>query len=311
MLRSRLERPGVPVPGGRSVRAAAVLALALAVSMPAAATATGSRPSSTNRAAGAPYPVSSPRADCPAQGTARDITVADAFAPHGRRALWVYRPAGADSADLPVLYLLHGLPGSSDDFYDSGLAGDVDRAICAGAAPFVVAAIDGSGPGGIDTEWGDDAQHRFGLESLVTGRLVAAVEGAHHRTRQHRAIGGFSMGGYGAVTLAERHPELYGSVASLDGYFHIDDPDGVFGDSSAAHDPGVLAPRARSLRVYLGVGDRDTVPGIAGETQRYGQLLADEHHPHLEEVVVHGDHSLATARRLFPSLLRFLETGWR
>jgi len=32
-----------------------------------------------------------------------------------------------------------------------------------------------------------------------------AVEGAHRRDACHRAIFGFSMGGYGAMNLAQRH----------------------------------------------------------------------------------------------------------
>lgn len=258
---------------------------------------------------GVPYRVSAASRVCPSRGHAVTMTVADAFADGGRRRVWVYRPAVPDSATLPVLYLLHGLPGSSDDFYNSGIAYDLDRAMCRGAAPFVVAAPDGSTPSTFDNEWADDAAGRFKLESLITGRLIGAVEGAHRRTRHYRALGGFSMGGFAAASIAERHPSEYGQFAAVSGYFHIDDPDHVFGDQAAQHDPDLLAPQASSMRVFLGDGDQQTDPSSYGETQRYAQSLIGSGQQ-IDEVVVHGDHSLATFRALVPSLTAWLESGW-
>ena len=73
--------------------------------------------------------------------------------------------------------------------------------------------------------------------------VISAVEGAHRRDRRNRIIAGFSMGGYGAANLALRHPTVFGAVASFAGYFHIDDPDSVFGGDprvESANDPAVL-----------------------------------------------------------------------
>jgi S-formylglutathione hydrolase FrmB len=39
--------------------------------------------------------------------------------------------------------------------------------------------------------------------------------------REHRGIAGFSMGGYGAVKLALKHPDLYGFVGTMSGAFDI------------------------------------------------------------------------------------------
>ncbi len=45
-------------------------------------------------------------------------------------------------------------------------------------------------------------------------------------TREARAIGGKSSGGFGALVLAMRHPELFAAVASHAGdcYFELGDP---------------------------------------------------------------------------------------
>ncbi len=56
-------------------------------------------------------------------------------------------------------------------------------------------------------------------ETYVIEQLIPLIDG-YFRTiadRAHRAIGGVSMGGYGAVMLAARHPELFASAASVSG----------------------------------------------------------------------------------------------
>ncbi len=56
-------------------------------------------------------------------------------------------------------------------------------------------------------------------ETYVIEQLIPLIDG-YFRTiadRAHRAIGGVSMGGYGAVMLAARHPDLFASAASVSG----------------------------------------------------------------------------------------------
>jgi poly(3-hydroxybutyrate) depolymerase len=42
------------------------------------------------------------------------------------RDVWVYRPPVPDSSTLPVLYFLHGIPGSATDPFKAGLAASLD-----------------------------------------------------------------------------------------------------------------------------------------------------------------------------------------
>jgi S-formylglutathione hydrolase FrmB len=56
-------------------------------------------------------------------------------------------------------------------------------------------------------------------DDYIARDLVAYVD-RHYRTlasRAHRGIGGLSMGGYGAVTLALRYPEVFAAAASHSG----------------------------------------------------------------------------------------------
>lgn len=121
----------------------------------------------------------------------------------------------------PVIYLLHGFAGSDDRWF--GLRGKyfinvpqaVDRALVAGVPEMIVVmpnaftAFQGSMYSNSVTtgDW----------EAFVTRDLVAYIDG-HYRTipqRESRGLAGHSMGGYGAVRLALKYPEVYSSIYSL------------------------------------------------------------------------------------------------
>ncbi|MDQ6873786.1 MAG: alpha/beta hydrolase-fold protein [Actinomycetota bacterium] len=229
----------------------------------------------------------------------------------GGRDLWIHRPAGPDRASLPVLYLLHGIPGSALAEAAGPLGARFDEIICRTHRPFVVAAPDGNAGG--DSEWGDAADGSFTLESMVTTRVIDAVEGGRRRPRQLRAIGGFSMGGFGATAIALRHPDLYGQVLSFGGYFRIDDPDHTFGADSDAHDPGRLLGAAGGLRLFLveGADDHEALQlgSIHGEADRFAAQLrplgvdVETDHPP-------GGHDPATWDAALPAAVSFLDAGW-
>src|SRR5439155_23608531 len=119
-----------------------------------------------------------------------------------------------DGTSLPVLYLLHGLPGDAASMASSlDLQLVLNQAFTTGTLePFVVAVPDGNSTGAEDPEWADAKNGAVRLDSFVTGGLIRAVEGRHRRDRDHRAIAGFSMGGYGALNLARRHVDRYGQA---------------------------------------------------------------------------------------------------
>jgi S-formylglutathione hydrolase FrmB len=213
---------------------------------------------------------------CP-PGTTQAVSVPDPTAPQGRRQVIVHLPPGPDRADIPVLYLLHGYPGDPQSLLDS-MNGMLDAQMCRTGRPFVVAAPDGEA-GGLDTERGDDTAGRFDVESFVTEATIDATEGSHRRSRTLRAIGGFSMGGYGAAALALRHPQLYSQVASFGGYYRLDDPDGVFADDDVddAPDQLVSAATAGQLRFFLVEGVQEDTAlqngSIRGEAERFATIL--------------------------------------
>ncbi|RCV51096.1 alpha/beta hydrolase [Marinitenerispora sediminis] len=265
-------------------------------------------------------PVVRPRpgevAVCRRPGREEIVRIPDPGAPDGGRPIWVRRPPGPDSADLPVLYLLHGSTGTHESITGAGAGPLLDREMCRTGVEFVVAAPYGQEVGGSDTEWGDAADGDFRIETFVTEKAVRAVEGDHPRPRHLRAIGGFSMGGYGAAALSLRHPDLYRQAISWAGYFRVDDPSGTFGDTPDPHAPDRLLddPAVRDIRFLLVEGTEDFTPlqegSIHGEARRFAALLT-ERGMAVQTRFPPGGHTYDVWTPTFPEAVDFLVTGWR
>jgi diacylglycerol O-acyltransferase / trehalose O-mycolyltransferase len=149
----------------------------------------------------------------------------------------------------PVLYLLHG---AYADYRSWTRYGDAE-AITA-RAPLIVVMPDG-GTMGWYTDWYEGAEPvRPKWETYHVGELVPWVD-AHFRTvaaRRGRAIAGLSMGGYGALGYAARHPGTFAAAASFSGALEIGSgqawgPRGENEGRWRAHLPIFLARRLRSL----------------------------------------------------------------
>lgn len=225
----------------------------------------------------------------------------------------VWRPPGPDSSLLPVLYVLHGVPGAATDPFQHGLAEILDDRLRTGYPPFVVASPDGNGEHYNDTEWADSADGSDEVESRFLDAVIPAVEGSHLRDRAHRAVAGFSMGGYGAMNIALQHPALFGQVVSVAGYFHPDDTSGVFhGNASllAANDPDQHAQNARGMHILLCEDASDGFPLIQGQAASFSKLLAADHIPATLRITP-GQHDWDYAIGALAGSLDFLTDGWR
>ncbi|MGH9138003.1 MAG: alpha/beta hydrolase, partial [Acidimicrobiales bacterium] len=135
-------------------------------------------------------------------------------------------PAGYDdparaATRYPVLYLLHGMSGDETDWTDLT---DVEEL----TAPhdLIVVMPDG-GRDGFYSDWLVGPQ----WETFHIGELIPFVDENYRTvaTRQARAIAGLSMGGYGAMVYAARHPDLFVAAASFSGAVDIADLGAVEG----------------------------------------------------------------------------------
>lgn len=109
---------------------------------------------------------------------------------------------------FPVYYLLHGL---SDDYSMWQRKTSIGRFVQ--MLPLIVVMPDGGR--GFYT----DALEGFAYESFITQDLIPLVDRMFHTVahRSGRSIGGLSMGGYGAIKMALKHPDLFVSANSHSG----------------------------------------------------------------------------------------------
>ena len=186
-------------------------------------------------------------------------------------------PDGFDPARdrLPVLYLLHGGFGQASDWTVSGRAEELTAGL-----PLIVVMPDG-GTGGWYSDWrnatpeGSQRWETYHLEEL---RPFIEARYGTRTDRMGRAIAGLSMGGFGAIHDAARHPDLFGFAASFSGAVDILHPgvsavvsaspfahQGTFGDLFGdrivdetrwrANNPVDLAANLRHVAVELRTGN--------------------------------------------------------
>ncbi|HEY6543128.1 MAG TPA: alpha/beta hydrolase-fold protein [Ktedonobacteraceae bacterium] len=165
----------------------------------------------------------------------------------------------------PVLYLLHGSPGSDKDWFTGGKADQsADTLIALGKIPELILVLpDGNGRPGATSEWGNSYDSQQNIETYVAHDLVQYVD-AKYRTipePAYRGIGGNSMGGFGAMNIAIHHPDVFGFVISLGGYYRAEGA--IWGNNPAyirANSPINVLPTdkpAWRLQIYLGAATKD------------------------------------------------------
>ncbi|PVU82527.1 esterase [Cellulomonas sp. WB94] len=205
---------------------------------------------------------------------------------------WVYTPPGYDpsaSTRYPVVYLVHGTPGTSADWMSGGDIAHVMDVLIAHhlVRPMIVVAPDVNGVGQSDTECLDSTRGGSQVETYLNQVVVPWVD-AHYTTAadwSHRAIGGMSSGGFCALDQGLRHPELYGAIIALEAY---DNP-GSGGRAMlatdaeiAAHSPRRYLPTmtfAHPVTVFLAAGgaarggDASEAAGLAAQLTARGQSV--------------------------------------
>ncbi|MFE5317415.1 alpha/beta hydrolase [Paenibacillus sp. NPDC056579] len=141
---------------------------------------------------------------------------------YARKSCFVYVPEGYDQGEerYPVIYLLHGMYQSESNWLLKGNAEQtLDRMMDEGTLRkcIVVMPNDGGyGTGTFYVNWYDGTGN---FEDYMLYDLVGEIDKAFRTIpdREHRAVCGLSMGGFGAFSLALRNPEVFGAAVSLSG----------------------------------------------------------------------------------------------
>ena len=231
----------------------------------------------------------------------------------------------ADKArTFPVLYFLHGLGDNEQFFVHSGAWNLVEDIREKGELKDILIAT----PDARSTFYINARDGKERYEDFLLQEFFPYVE-KHYRVatgRANRAISGISMGGYGALYLAFRHPQLFSSVSAhsaalieklpnflagaqpssprarvLGGAFG-NPPDPVFWQ---AHSPMVTARTANLVRlnIYFDCGDQDDFGFEAGAIA-LDKILTSRQIPH-EFHIYPGRHDPAYFAEHLPASLAF------
>jgi S-formylglutathione hydrolase FrmB len=198
------------------------------------------------------------------------------------QAVQVYLPPSYEqsSAHYPVVYFLPGFGSDSTGNNAYFRAGQTAARMTSGEIQEMILVV----PNGANVLHGS-----FYVNSPVTGNwedfIVQDVVGyidAHYRTYprpEGRGIGGHSMGGFAALNLAMRHPDLFGAAFCLSpGFF---DPDGL-ADSQmfgSENKPAGFLRRQKALAAMSpedAIQEMATYQGGRGLTVAYGAAFAPD-----------------------------------
>ncbi|KDB06877.1 esterase [Burkholderia sp. lig30] len=206
-----------------------------------------------------------------AQATADSSIVTRSFHSESLQREWpytVYLPPGynPEGARYPVLYLLHGNAGNANDWITQGrLQVTADALIERHDIPPVVIVMPQGG-----TDWYVDRKER--MQSAFLNDLLPDVEGhfAVSNQRAGRAIGGVSMGGFGALRFALLEPGLFCGAMLLSPAIYSNEPP----LNSAARYVGVFGDKQFEARVWHELNYPALWRGYFGRTWRVPMFIA-------------------------------------
>jgi putative tributyrin esterase len=211
---------------------------------------------------------------------------------------------------FPVAYYLHGLSGAEADWVAKGSI-DVaaDSLAAAGADEMILVMPDGDD--GWYTTWAQQLSYRACADSLraesadryctehqrydeYVARDVVRFIDTRYRTRPdraHRGIAGLSMGGYGAVILALKFPDVFSAAASHSGVLS----------------PMYTGPHPFAEPVRYGASMDEIKPAAGGFWSRYQSYWGSDLHRWRDNDPAHLAEQLLRAGGPLPAL--FIDCG--
>ena len=197
------------------------------------------------------------------------------------------------SRDYPVLYLLHGILETEDQWLQIGLPEKADRLITEGEIPPLIVVMPR------ENTWELPPENPYG--KVVVEELIPWMSEHYHTNsaKEFRAVGGVSRGGNWALRIGLMHWDTFGAVG-------VHSAPLFFGDQ-------------RRITGWLNEIPEDEFPGIyldTGEDDQQGDLTREIEQILTREDVVHswhlfpGTHDLAYWSSHLEDYLRWYSSTW-
>lgn len=130
-----------------------------------------------------------------------------------KRNIYVYLPPSYYESDTkyPVVYYLDGYDCSSMS-YLKGQISKLDNEFNSGKDEFIMVALDGNNKTGGSFYVNSPVSGNW--EDFVVNEVVSIIDSTYKTKSEskYRGISGYSMGGFGALNLSMKHPDVFGSV---------------------------------------------------------------------------------------------------
>ncbi len=152
----------------------------------------------------------------------------------------VYLPAGYAKSNkkYPVFYLLHGYTDDETTWLENGWVDQTaDRGILDGSIAEMIIVMPDAG-----LKWYvNQPDGKFDYETMFITELIPHIDETYRTlaNRENRAVGGLSMGGFGALGYSMRHPDVFSICLALSSAIR---PDDETLSLSQKHFDGLYAP---------------------------------------------------------------------
>ena len=235
----------------------------------------------------------------------------------------VYLPDSYKNGSMryPILYLLHGAGGDENEWLQKGGLRETMDALIAQRLikPMVVVM-----PGHTAAWWVDGAKEKG--ETALVKEVMPHAEGKYRidAVRGNRLIAGLSAGGYGALNLVLKYPQMFAAAAILS--------PAIYDPVPPSHSSGVRQPPFQKdgkfdpdlwkslnyvshieaykkggtiVPLYINSGDHDTF-GIALQVAMLYERLRLHQPTAVELRVINGDHEWMVWRDTLGDALKFM-----
>lgn len=203
----------------------------------------------------------------------------------------------------PVVYLLHGLNQTEDEWETINTVDALEQGLRLGALGPMILVMPYTGR--IATR--DDFPPTPSYETAFLEELVPAIERdfCTINTREYRGLGGISRGGFWAFSIGMRNPDLFGKLGGHSAAFDENNASATYNPLDLALNASFLAEA--DLDMYV---DNAAADPVGRALELFSSRLSARGIPHTYIIHPNGDHDNEYWASHIAEYLSFYAEGW-